>query len=416
MPALQDLALLYKDMGDYDQALALLEKILQGRQFSMGPLDKVTAYKHAGLLLKEMSEREEDGDKKRELDKRGESMLNMALLTASRLCSKLHVPHLHRQVPDIWQSFSTLLKAADQSDRKPHEKVREKARLFQLIKDHKQSIRLLQAMEELAPEEAGNPDHLKMFIDSYVGLQQYEEALAVIEILQSTSESSAIIKLFDDKHYVQKVYMQAAKQALLEPSIQSQLSRVYFHSAFTDIYCGPDSGSTTEDSSTTEEEQGDKEKEEWDVMLLHEGSAEDKATMLASVLQDVFGLKVTRMDQHVLLGRLRLEGVTRTIRRSRLVVVLANERHISGELRYYVTCAAKKKNTVTLLTSDGHVPKMLKKSHRHMVCPGQLLTGLPTQPHPRDQGDDQYSEATVAAMCDLFSFLVDVPDWAASLT
>ena len=63
---------------------------------------------------------------------------------------------------------------------------------------------LLQEMESITPSKANDPQHLKMWVENYVDLGQYDKALTFIKTLTLTVQGSAM-ELFEDDQYVQKV-------------------------------------------------------------------------------------------------------------------------------------------------------------------------------------------------------------------
>ena len=406
--AVYDLALMHRALDELEEALKLLDTIQQARLKSMGPFDKINAYEQAGLILKDMSETEGNEERRKKLNEEGESKLNMALCLCSSLCSRL--PGLQHFIGHVWHAFPTLLEAAQDSDRHHTDKLREKAKLYQLIKDHWQSMALLQDIRNIDPKEAESPDYLKMCIENYVSLECYDKALAFIKTLKCTAQGSALDSLFDDDRYVQKVYVLAGRAALLKATSadKSNEAREYFSTAFSDAHSTDSDGASSSEDAESVDDGGDDDS--WDVMLLHEDSAEVKAKALSDVLQSACGLKVTRMEEDCLPGRLYLDSIMRIMSRSRQVVVLAGARQVTAKLRLFLEKAARKPATVALLVEGDHVPKVMKTTSQRrsrscsMVCPEELLI----------QGADgggggAYSHTKVQAVCDVFSFLIDIP-------
>ncbi|XP_076466844.1 uncharacterized protein LOC143298058 isoform X2 [Babylonia areolata] len=405
--AVYDLALMHRALGEFDKALELLDKIQLTKQKSLRPFDKINAYEQAGLILKDMSMRESDVRKKKRLAEEGESKLNTALRLCSRLCNKL--PGLQHYIQHVWNAFPTLFQAAEQSDRHITDKLLEKARLFSMIKDNYRSMDLLQEIASIAPERADDPDYLKMHIENYVALEQYDQALAFIETLTCTAQRTTM-DYFEDPQYVQKVYMKAGKAALLQGTSQDALNKAssYFSAAFADA-CGdsPGESSSSEDTESADETFGD---DSWDMMLLHEESAKSKSEALADIFEKVFGLKVTGMFEDCFLGRLRIDGFYKAMAKSKLVVVLAGGHRLSGTLHLLMGKAAKRPSTVALLIDGNHVPQLIKsmtggeRLEHHMVCPEELLT---EESHMTGFGT--FPPNLVQKACDVFSFLVNIP-------
>ncbi|XP_076466846.1 uncharacterized protein LOC143298059 [Babylonia areolata] len=405
--ALYDLARMYKAVCEFDKALKLLDIIQLPKHRSEGLFDKINAYELSGLILKDMSMRESDVRKKKRLAEEGESKLNTALRLCSRLCNKL--PGLQHYIQHVWHAFPTLFQAAEQSDRHITDKLLEKARLFSMIKDNYRSMDLLQEIASIAPEKADDPDYLKMHIENYVALEQYDQALAFIETLTCTAQRTTM-DYFEDPQYVQKVYMKAGKAALLQGTSQDALNKAssYFSAAFADA-CGgsPGESSSSEDTESADETFGD---ESWDMMLLHEESAKSKSEALADIFEKVFGLKVTGMFEDCLPGRWRQDSFLWVMKKSKLVVVLAGGHRLSGTLRLLMGKAAKRPSTVALLVDGNHVPQLIKsmtggeRLEHHMVCPEELLT---EESQMTECGT--FPPNLVQKACDVFSFLVNIP-------
>ena len=393
--AVYDLALLYRNIGELELAKEYLEKSLC-RERSLGIFGKINAFEQLGLILKDLAENCTCSQEKKRLLENSQSMLLMALKTASEWYAKS--PGIRDHIGDIWHSFHTLLQSVDKQEQSRSTKLREKARLFQLIKKHKQSLAFLRDIETMHAEKGNDPEHLKLCIENYVEMEQYEEALAFVDLLQCTTQSEQAMQLFPDKRFLHKVYLQAAEQSHVRgsPNFKS-----HFRAAFKEAAAQQQPVTSSEDTDTTEG--GDETKTDWDVLILHEERDEDAnlAVAVATILRDICGMRVSRMDEDVLGGRLKLEGVLSVMKRSGLVVVMAGCGKVSRELRYFLSYAARRSSTVSLLVNGGHVPKMLK-THRSMVLPPELLqvtTAFDTE---------DFAKRRVGAVCKLFGFLVDI--------
>ena len=391
--ALYDLAILQKSLGELKEAIANLNKMLLFRKH-MFPADQICVYEQMGLIMKEMAESETDEDNKKRLRLDSSSMLLLALKSASRLFSRS--PEFSVNIGEVLQSLPALLKEVDDSDRKIPEKLKKKAILYQLIRDHKQSLDLLQRIEKMDPEQAKDPEYLKLCIEEYVAMEQYEQALTFIELLNCTSQSLQAMHL--DEQYVLQIYVQAACQVLLRGSTKA---KEHFWSAFQDAMAGNlNETSGSEDTDTSEEDKNTDET--WDIMILYVDPARAQAIAMRNVLQDICGLSVSIIDRDAPPNKLELEGGLRVMRRSALVIVLAGGK-VSRELRFFINNAAKRLSTVTLLVNGEHVPEMLK-AHRSMVCPDELF-------HSNcETSDSESSQRRVYAICKVFSFLANIDD------
>ncbi|KAK7498896.1 hypothetical protein BaRGS_00009988 [Batillaria attramentaria] len=386
LQAKYDLALMHRHVGELDKALDLLTEIRNSNWERLNYIS-VNSFEQSGLILKEKSKSEADEEKKRQLSLQAESMLYKALTKAVQLYSR--TPHLQGQIGDVWYSFSELLKEVDGSNISENQKLGKKAKLFQLISDHEQSMALLEEIRKMAPEEAKNPKHLKLCIENYVAVKEFGKALTFIELLKCTERGRDTLVKLGGQQYVLKVYLQAAKRALLDSSLAD--SKEHFHTAFMETVEEAQSDAST--GSDTDSGEGDQET--WDIMMIYDGNhgedsqSERQADALAGVLKNACGLKVTLMDQDVQLGRPILDGMVHIMRRSRLVVILAGQKRISTEMRSVIDHAARRQGprTVTLLTDGDHVPRNLA-AHPWMPCPAELLS-LATE-----QGSDEMTAET----------------------
>nr|KAG5707869.1 hypothetical protein BaRGS_031600 [Batillaria attramentaria] len=348
LQAKYDLALMHRRIGERDKALPLLEEILHSNRERSNYIT-VNAYEQTGLILKEKCEAEADEQKKNQLESEAESMLYMALTKAASLYST--IPQFQGHIQEMWNSFSELLQEADESDLNAIQKLGKKADLLRLISQNEQSMALLNEIRQMAPDEKQDPLHLKLCVENYVALQEFEKALAFIKLLRCTSKGRATLAQFDE-HYELEVRIQAARQALLTGSVFK--SKKHFYTAFIDtvMQAQPDSTDTSESDSS------DSDPMTWDVMMIYNRREEtfvqcrSHAQILERLLRDVFDLRVTVMDDANRLGRANdRDEMVRTMRRSRLVLVLAGSHKICCDMQMLVGQACRPNcNTVTLLT------------------------------------------------------------------
>ena len=104
--AVYDLALLYRNIGELELAKEYLEKSLC-RERSLGIFGKINAFEQLGLILKDLAENCTCSQEKNRLQENSQSMLLMALKTASEWYAKS--PGIRDHIGDIWHSFHTLL-------------------------------------------------------------------------------------------------------------------------------------------------------------------------------------------------------------------------------------------------------------------------------------------------------------------
>ena len=121
-----------------------------------------------------------------------------------------------------------------------------------------------------------------------------------------------------------QVYIQAGRTELLKATTAEDVHRAssYFSEAFSDALDKLRSSSEAQTSSSedTADESSDKgDGPGWDVMILHEDSATEKAEEVAKVLREACGLRVTRMEEDCPPGRFVLDSLCWTMNRCRQV-------------------------------------------------------------------------------------------------
>ncbi|KAK7103998.1 uncharacterized protein [Littorina saxatilis] len=368
--AMYDLALMHKSLGELDQSRKYLQLMLSKEQILL-PLERINVYEQIGLVAGEMAESKSDPGAKYKLNQESHSMLMMALKIASRTfsaSSKL-------QIKEIWQSFTTLLAAVVKSDNDKSKKMREEATLLQLVKHYKPSLALLQELEQMDPKQIDDPEHLRLFVEVYVGTGDFQAASTCLDLMKCTLQSAKTLQLFEDKHYVVKVFVRAARQALLE---ELPSAKGHFGSAFKDaIPIASEKSSSSKGTDAPNPDNKTTWKKPWDIMILHEDSGDTRtmAMALTKIFSDVYGLRVPIMDRDLPPNRLELEGILDMMEQSTLVVIPAGTQ-VSDLRQHCISHSALRSpaSVVTLLADGEHVPKLLRtRDHRAVRCPKELL-------------------------------------------
>ena len=396
--AVYDLALVYRAMGELEMAKDCLEKTIH-RGTCLAGMNKIRFFEQLGLVMADMSKKcihQDDEKKKKDLEKASQSHLLMALKAASESCS--HSPHVQQNVGALWQSFATLFEAVEKTEGSQAGKLREKAALFRLIRNNKTSLALLQELKQMDPQKANDPEYLKLCIQNYVEMRDYEKAIGFVDLLQCTAQNEATMQLFQDRNYLLVVYLRAAELSLL---LNHQSYKFHFSAAFRKVYGSGQPCTSSEDTDTAEEEER-AAPPTWDVHIVHEDSELDTvlAEGLASVLKNTCGLAVTRNDEDSASGPV-LSAVLKVMKRSRLLVVMAGHKKMSKSLKFFTNHAARRQSSLTLLVHGDHVPAVMK-AHRSMSLPDDLLTATDCL----DQ--DQFTQQRVRTVIDVFSFLLNI--------
>ncbi|KAK7102597.1 uncharacterized protein [Littorina saxatilis] len=403
--ALFDLALVRTKIGLKEKALADLKKILQIEK-NICVFEHIRVYEQMGSIIKEMAESEANGEKRKQLLNDSKSMLYHSLTIASRFFSRSQGEKEY--IREVLVSFSALLKDVEDSDCSAHQKLKEKAKLYQLIRDHGQSLDLLKEIEKMDPEKTEDPEYLKLCITQYMALEKFDEALAFKSLLECTSQGMQTMQLFGDPSFEAKLYIQAARHALLhdKPSAKAHFQTLFHDTVLLNVDHESVTSEDTDASGDPRTEAGT-----WDIMIVHEDRTEEKAATLTHILQDTCGLSVATVNKVVPPNKLELEGGLRIMRRSTMVLVLAGTKPVSKEMRFLMDRAVKRQTTVTLLVDGERVPEMLH-THRSMVCPGHLFT----EPAGAEAAEIERERRTlqVNAICNVIRFIVNLDmnaDW-----
>ena len=387
--AQRDLALLLKAMGELEDAK---NNLLSLQTETLCDADVISVYEQLGLVMKEQAEVEEDETKKKHLEQNSSAMLMKALTAASRVYKR--APQVN--MGEVLHSFPILMQEAEATSARTDHKLKEKAKLCQLIRDHKQSLDLLQEIEQMKSNEANEPEYLKLRIENYVEIEDYMKASTFVELLDCTSQSQATRELFEDKQYVLKIFLRLAQEALQQGSPDTAQ---HFREAFQEaMKAHPVEASSSEYVDTdAKEDHVDK----WDVGILHEESTEEDAMSLAETLKHTCGLKVCT-NQDIAANKLELEGEIHNVKNSQLVVVLAGG-SISRRMRLKISNIAKRPSIVTLLVEGQQVPELLE-AHRRLDCTDGVMASL--RQAARHGG--QTNQSVAHDVFRIFCFLVDV--------
>ncbi|XP_076453041.1 uncharacterized protein LOC143288438 [Babylonia areolata] len=388
--AVYELAVFLRSMGEIEQAKYHLERCLL-KDHCLRITTKISAFEQLGLICADMARENPSKEESKRLTDQSQSMLLMALKTASESYSKQ--PAYNHHVREIWHSFPALLEAVDKNEKCSVRKLQDKAKLFKLIKENRKSLDILQDIEKMDPRKGNDPDHLKLCIENYVGMNKFEDALVFVEYLQCTAQCEQTVGLFEDEKFLRKLYLHAAKQSLQRgsPNFKS-----HFRAVFNDIVQS-DTCTSSEDTDSEEAKTP-----AWDVHILHEETEEDTdvAAGLVSLLRDVCGLTVTRMDEDVMAG-FYMEGVFGIMRRSKVLVVIAGTQKLSLQLRYLINMAARRPTSVSVVVKGGRVPRLMKP-----LRSTDLPSELPQITCGLDLGI--LSPQNVDAVCELVAFLADI--------
>ncbi|KAL8567266.1 hypothetical protein ACOMHN_023309 [Nucella lapillus] len=207
--AIHDIVLMFRCTGELEQARDYLQRSLV-KGHCLGIFTKINVYEQLGLVSADMAKASVSLEDSKQLTEESQSMMLMALKTASESYAKAPANTSH--IRDVWQSFPALMEAVDTNMNSSVRKLEDKARLFCLIRNNQKSLDILQEIKKMDPQKGNDPAFLQQCIENYVEMGKFEDALVCVDLLQCTSQHEKVMELFEDKDFLQKVYLQAGMQ------------------------------------------------------------------------------------------------------------------------------------------------------------------------------------------------------------
>lgn len=173
LPAKLDLGLILKQTGQVKEALTQFNRITNSQlSLTAHRVTVISAYEQAGLCYLELSKME-DGAKSHE--KEAQKKLTRAISLAADLATK--ISELKDCAQDVWVALRTLLNELNKGPQSRN-RQKEKIRLLELVRDYGQIVEVVQKLRELSEDELKDPDIVRSALNSYLKLEQPENALA----------------------------------------------------------------------------------------------------------------------------------------------------------------------------------------------------------------------------------------------
>lgn len=403
-----DLGLMYFALGECQLALEQFSTITSQDECCLSPLQFINAYEQSGLVYLMLSSNAKDEPEKEKHLSVARTMLHRALEMQCDLVKEL--PKCLPDVKYIWSSFHTLCRAA-QRFRDRGSQLKEQKHLMRMIGDFGTCLQVLKEMSKLSPQEASNPEVQETMLQCYLRLGQFDEAISLLNLLETTENPQEQFCQWTDPHLPVRVRIMAATNSLLnagdaKASFGAQHKR-YFLGAFRAKFSYFDQHKTQKkcvDNGCGEEQNW------WHVMILHEPEDRDmeaKGLAIKQILRDVCGLRVTCMSDEDDVRPYHDEDsmIIQNAENSIVLLVMSGPQEPSKFfvpfLRQLPTLLLDKrtdcKEVMNLLIDNGQRLLELKCEARCLDCPPALL-----------HCSDLRNPDAIYAICELFCFLVNI--------
>ncbi|XP_059163174.1 uncharacterized protein LOC131946431 [Physella acuta] len=337
-PALFSLGVIYKQIGNFDEALQHFNLIINAEvRHNDNLISVISAYENAGICCKEI------GKTRPEYEQKAKGHFTKAISLAADLAAK--VPDLKNYVQDIWKSYGILKEDIDKMSSQT-EKDKQIIYLHIIMHEHKDVILAVQRiMNQNA--EFDDIDVFKVGLESSLKLKIFEGALAFLNL------ASTLPNLINSEKWTRDEIIKLKFKTLLCVTWQrlysgsKDLMRTFQH--MFQLKYGQCSGQ--EDDGNM-----DVDVTKHDLLLVYDESSDDPmptaviARYLEQVSYQIFGLDTScnlqnNLQYNSTVGEILLEEM----RRYRVVVlVLGNDSRL---FKHYLQCAiqneAAESETVT---------------------------------------------------------------------
>ncbi|XP_070199665.1 uncharacterized protein [Littorina saxatilis] len=435
-PALNDLALLHIDLGEYDEALSRSLQILTLSPVTVLNISQAT--QNASLAWKKIAETEEYRSKRRNLQELSDFCLSLTLI--NRCYFLMQTKDTTRLNAYFWFSLHSLYTTVKREPFKglKSKTFREEGVLLVIMKNNMDSLPVLRDLSHLTESQAEDAGKLKAMVEGYVRDRRYADAVLFLSMLKLTQQSpqlhDRVMADLDLRAHLLLAQDRLTKCVGENPKgedINTFAAKMLFERVFDNVF-SPRVASTTEDLAVGVTE-GDHAVQEVDgppfsslllspppenipndpwspeldddvsqtvkILLLHDHHDEEAArdvTTLRDILQEICGLMTSVVTDEALLSS--DEGAP-------LMLVVVRNKGISPEFSALIDQAWRQASgprpihLLSLTLNSATLPEALR-GHRSSTCSSQLLG-------QGQQGSS--SEDRVRAVYELFCSLVGLP-------
>ncbi|XP_041361614.1 uncharacterized protein LOC121377617 [Gigantopelta aegis] len=336
--AIHELGITYLQLEDYANAEDTFKKIIYSYDTPGSPVFTINAYEQTGLCCLQKSE--EAGisqNKKAALIKKGKFFLTSAIETAARVVSEIQNIHLTGyEDSDAFKTIADMLQSEYDSSKKTT-KLKEMARLYELVGKHKESLDICQKLCQ-DPAEAKNAEMSIRLIENYLKLKDYDNAKLCVSLLLCTHQATDV-----PRDLVNRVYLETALH-ILQEGHGPQMAHDSFRRAFELKY----------GAKKTQDADG------FDVMILYdEGNTEtfETSQSIQKILDTYTGLSITRNLEAAFGAKTEISSYELLIGSVQVLVIVLNPDPPDKQWKYWIdlalTIAKDRKNMAIICLTTG---------------------------------------------------------------
>lgn len=328
---LYDMGILYEGIKQINNAIKQYQKIILGRH-SGNLILVVNALERCGLAFLELSEASSDTDEKEKLKKQAEDMFMKSLVLCRQAVA--HLPKVDASRAKLWTSYTKLLDIISQTEGNVR-KLRKEAEVHELVGRYLAAIEVFQKVLELACTDNDRTEAIIGCLKNYLSLGKVTEAKFILDLFLTSDQRDIILasKDNDQMKYLRElsvqVYTRTGRQALESGDLQEAC--LAFRTALLVMQQIKD---RTQDISPEGFAPQD-----FDISIFSDDGdcgndqTEKMAETCGKIFKDLFGMRVSVNEQHVLPGHLTFDGELQMAESTHLVLlVISNARELSPRM------------------------------------------------------------------------------------
>lgn len=351
--ALYDMGLFYRELKNPKEALMAFKEMIKNKTKQCSPLQLANAYEQAGLclydILQNKQECESDRSKSLEIDMK--VYLKSSIEISCGIVEK--IPYLK----DCWESVPTLtsvLKNQAKTKQEEKERLKELADLYEKLQNYSEAVTILQELWSFADDETEEAGIVRDIVNQHMNERNYDEAAFDLKLCISLSSRSH--SLIDDDICL-KVLLKGGIAALKAGHKEIGRNRLMSALSWEDR-----TGITRENVKNVEDQELDEKDTEFDIFILCDEDIEDKGEKLKSILS-VFEIKATVNTKDGMPGNPTLKIMENFVSSAKHVVVLYEKALQTSELfaMYFASVQEWTSGNIVVVTScsESELPPVL---------------------------------------------------------
>ncbi|XP_060563127.1 uncharacterized protein LOC132722619 [Ruditapes philippinarum] len=311
--AIYDKAILYRQISQPENALKVLDNLLQVNDQLIPKIMLANIYEQSAFCINDMFLISDDinMNKRRDMEEDRDFYLKSSIEISCALINK--IPSLH----NCWKSAATLRNVLyDKLEiERTKDTLKELRNLYKKLNDHFDAIKILKELQTLADNEEEEKEFLEGIVEHQLSMGNYEEAVIALCMSKQLRDGQPIIK----KDLYIKAYIEAGLNAFTRKHYQKGNMRI--REAFRFVRESQQIPKNSEASNETNIDA--EENESFDLFILSNLDDDENGRKLMMLL-DNFGLKTTfNTDSPAITpGTPEVTGMTNIMNRSNAFVIL----------------------------------------------------------------------------------------------